>query len=262
MIWFSIGNSDCQGQREEFEHRVFRQKWKKTGATRREWKDRAIWNPKFDGGPVYGNSNIFFLGKRSNKPQTSHCLEGNSHFEGRSIYHHEMQRAKIGYQFQMSIWVFPKIGVPQNGLFIVENPIKMDDLEVPLFSETSIFGLWINLRGLIVISGSFESVFLVRTLRMWASKWWRWESLKIEKHTCCPMCYQKTNGQGIFQGCPIMRTPPIPIILLKCSHKNPETSVGMACVPLSDEKTLFWVREIPKLVFILDPIFFLGGGFK
>ena len=33
-----------------------------------------------------------------------------------------------------SIWVFPKIGLPQNGLFIMENPIKMDDLEVPLFS--------------------------------------------------------------------------------------------------------------------------------
>ena len=34
--------------------------------------------------------------------------------------------------------VFPKIRVPQNGWFIRDSPIRIDDLVVPLFLETPI----------------------------------------------------------------------------------------------------------------------------
>ena len=37
------------------------------------------------------------------------------------------------------LWGFPKIMVPQHGWFIMENPIKMDDLGIPLFLETPIY---------------------------------------------------------------------------------------------------------------------------
>ena len=61
---------------------------------------------------------------------------------------HESQMINVLAQarsFKRNIWVFPKIRVPQNGWFIMENPSKMYILGVPLILETPIWrGLFKN----------------------------------------------------------------------------------------------------------------------
>ena len=46
-----------------------------------------------------------------------------------------------------TIWVFPKMVVPPNGWFIMENPIKMDDLGVPHISSTSKISMTFQTSG-------------------------------------------------------------------------------------------------------------------
>ena len=55
----------------------------------------------------------------------------------------EQLRMKNNLSSECNIkWVFPKIGVPQNGWFLMENPMKMDDL-----GGTTIFGnIQINIQ--------------------------------------------------------------------------------------------------------------------
>ena len=72
-------------------------------------------------------------------------------------------------------WVFPKIVVPQNGWFIRETPIKMDDLGgPPLFLETP---KW-TFRNLVRTFGFFQAhLSAIREEHRVQKKRGKWETL-------------------------------------------------------------------------------------
>ena len=141
---------------------------------------KSLKPPSFtDSFPYFGFSRIFIVHPGNQPPPKSYlpqpptgCIgprlpSVTTLFEGKkwgkSLDRRNKPRRK-------NIWLFPKIGVPQNGWFIIENPIKMDYLGVPLTPCQMMIGVYNHLLSR-VFRFHYHSQKVIGSLGNYTTPW-------------------------------------------------------------------------------------------
>ena len=76
-------------------------------------------------------------------------------------FRHRWSKVTMKHHRVVFLWVFPKLGVPQNGWFRMENPIKMGDL-----GGTTIFGNTPMGKGMVINQFYNSRVLWIPTIRI------------------------------------------------------------------------------------------------